>query len=124
MCIGVPDHRPQNDTADPHPLPTKVSDDALLQAAIRQVISIATNPVFGDDTCTRCQASLEVAKFLALAAPEQGPALAVALCVYFDFDSDCYTEYSVFTLGAVVTQVVGNADVGHQPTCAAIPLFN
>ncbi|KAI0758376.1 hypothetical protein BC629DRAFT_1598051 [Irpex lacteus] len=46
---------------------------------ITQVLSIDSNPVFGNDTCTKCQASLEVAKFIAMAAPEEGPALAVVL---------------------------------------------
>ena len=77
-----------------------------------QVVSLVNSPVFGGDSCARCLAGLEVGKFVAMAAPELGPALAVALCVYFDFESDCYTEYSVLTLGAVVTQVVANADVG------------
>lgn len=76
------------------------------------MISITANPVFGDDTCTRCQAALEVGKFLAMAAPEQGPALAVALCHHFNFNSDCDTMYGILGLGSVITQVVANADVG------------
>ena len=76
------------------------------------MLSIAANPVFGSDNCQRCQAALEVGKFLAMAAPSEGPALAVRLCEYFDFNSDCATEYGVQTIGAVVTQVIANADVG------------
>ena len=45
-----------------------------------QIVSIATNPIFGDDTCSKCIAGLEVAKFVALAAPSQLPNLAVQLC--------------------------------------------
>ena len=67
------------------------------------MLSIAANPVFGSDNCQRCQAALEVGKFLAMAAPSEGPALAVRLCEYFDFNSDCATEYGVQTIGAVVT---------------------
>ncbi|KAI0094211.1 Metallo-dependent phosphatase-like protein, partial [Irpex rosettiformis] len=54
----------------------------------------------------------EVAKFLAMAAPEEGPTLAVALCNHFGFNSDCATMFGLLGLGSVVTQVVANADVG------------
>lgn len=47
-----------------------------------------------------------------MAAPEQGPPLAVALCNYFNFNSDCATMFGPLGLGGVVTQVVANADVG------------
>ena len=76
------------------------------------MLSIASNPVFGTDNCQRCQAALEVGKFLALAAPEQGPALAVRLCDHFGFNSNCAAEFGINALGGVVTQVVANADVG------------
>ncbi|KAI0937249.1 hypothetical protein AcV5_005199 [Taiwanofungus camphoratus] len=107
-----PETIPQLDTDEPHPLPPTASSSQLLEQAVTQIISISTNPVFGDDTCTRCQASLEVAKFLALAAPEQGPNLAVRLCEYFDYTSDCETEYGIYTLGSPITQVIAYADVG------------
>ncbi|THH33122.1 hypothetical protein EUX98_g1075 [Antrodiella citrinella] len=103
---------PKNDTADPHPLPPKASDSLLLAHAIEQILSIASSAVFGSDTCTRCQAGLEVAKFLAMAAPSEGPALAVAICNHFNFNSDCFTEFGPLGLGSVVTQVVANADIG------------
>ncbi|OBZ68610.1 Sphingomyelin phosphodiesterase 2 [Grifola frondosa] len=109
---NIPKGAIQNDTNEPHPLPPKASSSLLLEQAFAQVLSIATNPVFGTDSCTRCQAALEVGKFLAMAAPEQGPALAVQLCEHFSFNKDCATQYSVDTIGAVVTQVIANADVG------------
>ena len=84
----------------------------MLEAAYAQVLSIAANPVFGADNCQRCQAALEVGKFLALAAPEQGPNLAVALCEAFDYADDCETEYGFYTLGTPITQVIAYADVG------------
>ncbi|KAI0347728.1 sphingomyelin phosphodiesterase [Trametopsis cervina] len=112
LSLTDPNHIPKNDTKDPHPLPNKASSSLLFRHAIEQVLSIASNPVFGTDTCTRCQAALEVGKFLAMAAPDQGPALAVALCHHFNFNSDCDTQFGILGLGAVVTQVVANADVG------------
>lgn len=105
-------HPDQNDTQDPRILPPKASSSRLAALAFAQVLSIASNPVFGTDTCTRCQAALEVAKFLALAAPEEGPAFAVRVCDHFNFNGDCATEFDILGLGTVVTQVVANADVG------------
>ncbi|THH00668.1 hypothetical protein EW026_g1883 [Hermanssonia centrifuga] len=112
LALTDPNSIPRNNTKDPHPLPPKASESLLLTQAIAQVLSISTNPVFGTDTCTRCQAALEVGKFLAMAAPEQGPAFAVAICDHFNFNSDCPTMFGLLGLGSVVTQVVANADVG------------
>lgn len=97
---------------DPHPLPPKASPSQLLSAAVTQILSIAENPVFGNDTCTRCQAALEIAKFLAMAEPEQGPPLAVQICDHFDFNPDCEGQYGIFGAGSPVTQAIANADVG------------
>ncbi|CCL98101.1 uncharacterized protein FIBRA_00095 [Fibroporia radiculosa] len=107
-----PETIPQVDAWEPHPLPPTASSGQLLEYAVQQIASIAANPIFGNDTCAQCTAALEVAKFLALAAPEQGPSLAVKLCEYFDYADDCETEYGIFSLGSPITQVVAFADVG------------
>ncbi|KIJ57765.1 hypothetical protein HYDPIDRAFT_34809, partial [Hydnomerulius pinastri MD-312] len=73
-----PANFPQNDTVDPHPLPLASTPSQLLSQAVAQIAAIAANPSFEGNTCAQCQASLEVAKFLVLAAPEQGPLLAEA----------------------------------------------
>ncbi|KAJ7757507.1 sphingomyelin phosphodiesterase [Mycena metata] len=112
LALTSPDTIPTNDTTDPHPLPPVASSSLLLQQAIAQIISISTNPVFAGNTCAQCQAGLEVAKFLALAAPEQGPSLAVELCFHFKFSSTCGTSFSRLALGSVITQVIANANVG------------
>ncbi|KAJ6486083.1 sphingomyelin phosphodiesterase [Mycena vitilis] len=112
LSLTDPDTIPTNDTTDPHPLPPVASSARLLEQAIAQIVAISTNPMFGTNTCARCQAGLEVAKFLALAAPEQGPELAVQLCFHFKFSSTCGTTYSRLALGSVITQVVANANVG------------
>lgn len=112
LKLTSPSTIPQNNTVDPHPLPPVASADRLRRQASAQIHSIAVNPVFGNNTCARCQAGLEVAKFLALAAPEEGPALAVELCEAFAFSTTCSTDYSVLSLGSVITQVIANADVG------------
>ncbi|KAF7302948.1 SER THR protein phosphatase family protein [Mycena kentingensis (nom. inval.)] len=107
-----PNTIPTNNTADPHPLPPTASGALLLDQAFKQIVAISTNPVFGDNSCARCQAGLEVAKFLALASPENGPTLAVRLCDFFKFSSTCPTSFSRLALGSVITQVVANANAG------------
>ncbi|KAJ7146299.1 Metallo-dependent phosphatase-like protein [Mycena epipterygia] len=112
LALTSPDTIPTNDTTDAHPLPPVASSSLLLQQAFAQIVAISTNPTFGTNTCARCQASLEVAKFLALASPENGPTLAVQLCFHFNFSSTCGSTYSRLALGSVITQVVANANVG------------
>nr|GAT46312.1 SER THR protein phosphatase family protein [Mycena chlorophos] len=102
---------PKNDTTDPHPLPPTASASLLLEQAFNQIIAISTNANF-NSSCAKCQAGLEIAKFLALAAPAQGPVLAVRLCEHFNFSSTCGNQYSGLALGSVITQVVANANVG------------
>ena len=102
----------QLDNYEPHPLPPPAAGDQLLKYAIQQITTIANSSVFAGDSCTACLAGLEVAKFLALAAPEQGPNLAVALCEAFDYADDCATWYSFYTFGTPITQVIAYADVG------------
>ncbi|KAG1794909.1 sphingomyelin phosphodiesterase [Suillus plorans] len=111
FSLTDPQNIPQNDTVDPHPLPPQASSQQLLQQAVAQIKSIAVNPMF-TTSCARCQASLEVAKFLALAAPEQGTNLALTLCEYFDYSSSCEKNYGPLVLGPILTQVASFADVG------------
>ena len=80
--------------------------------AIEQIQSIAQNPVFVGNTCAACQATLEVAKFLFMAAPETGPPFMIALCQHFKLSGDCYTMFGKLDIGSVATQVIANADVG------------
>ncbi|PIL31549.1 hypothetical protein GSI_06251 [Ganoderma sinense ZZ0214-1] len=102
---------PKNDTKDPHILPPKAASRQILESAFQQILSIANNSNFGTN-CAKCQAGLQAGKFLALAAPELGPELAVRVCEHFNFNSDCATQYGIFSLGSVVTQVIAAADVG------------
>ncbi|KAN0134393.1 Metallo-dependent phosphatase-like protein [Lactarius tabidus] len=106
-----PEDIPQDDTQDPHPLPPRASDALILQSAIAQVQGLFVNPSFTSDSCTLCTATLQVAKFLSLAAPEQGPAFFVFLCQQLQLSSSCNTTYGATTYGSVLTQVLANADV-------------
>ncbi|KAJ7070534.1 sphingomyelin phosphodiesterase [Mycena amicta] len=112
LALTDPDTIPTNDTTDPHPLPPTASSSLLLEQAFNQIIALSTNPTFGTNNCARCQAGLEVAKFLSLASPENGPVLAVRLCEFFNFSTTCGSSFSRLALGAVITQVVANANVG------------
>lgn len=49
-------------------------------------------------------------KFVALAAPEEGPAAVISLCEAFDLSTDCPTAYGKLALGSVITQVLASAD--------------
>ncbi|KAF9270730.1 sphingomyelin phosphodiesterase, partial [Marasmius fiardii PR-910] len=111
LSLTSPDTIPVNNTVDPHPLPPKAPTSYLYAQAVAQIKSIAANPTFGS-SCAKCQAGLGIAKFLALAVPEEGPKLAVELCEFFKFSSTCETTFDLFGIGSVVTQVVANADVG------------
>lgn len=112
LSLTNPDTIPQQNLADPHPLPPKASAERLRDQALAQLDSILTNTIFGNNTCARCQALLEVVKFSALAAPEQTPDLIVHICGIFKLSPTCDSVYGRLGVGAVITQVLSNADVG------------
>ncbi|KIK07363.1 hypothetical protein K443DRAFT_627618 [Laccaria amethystina LaAM-08-1] len=120
FALTDPNHIPQNDTIDPHPLPPVASSSQILNIAITQLQSISANPVFTNNTCALCQASLEVAKFLSLTAPEHGPEFFAHFCNTFKLSSTCNVTYSLSGLGSVITQVIANADVGGYDGQASI----
>lgn len=101
----------QNDTQDIHPLPPTASGPVILQNAITQVQELFVNSVFSNDSCATCIATLGIAKFLSLAAPDQGPAFTAFLCQQYKLSTTCNTTYGATTYGPVLTQVFANADV-------------
>ncbi|THH03993.1 hypothetical protein EW145_g5843 [Phellinidium pouzarii] len=115
FSLTDPDSVPVNDTSDPHPLPPRVSPSTLIAHAIQQLQALVTpetpNSPFVNNTCAACQAALGVVKFVALAAPEEGPAVVEALCETFKLSSTCSTAYGPYALGPVVTQVLAAANV-------------
>ncbi|KAI9455924.1 Metallo-dependent phosphatase-like protein [Lactarius psammicola] len=102
---------PQDDPQDRHPLPRRASGPVILQDSIAQVQGLFINSAFANNSCALCTATLLVAKLLALAAPEQGPAFTVFLCQQLKLSTRCNTTFGATTLGPVVTQVLANADV-------------
>ena len=111
LFLTTPDNIPQHNT-DPHPLPPVASSRRLHDEALAQMQSILANPAFGTNTCARCQATLEILKFISLAAPEQGPDLVVALCQLRNLSRNCQEIYNRQSLGSVITQVLANGDIG------------
>ncbi|KAI0027960.1 sphingomyelin phosphodiesterase [Vararia minispora EC-137] len=112
FSLTDPKNIPQVDVKDPHILPPKQSSDAILSAALAQISSIGQNAFFANSSCARCQAQLLAAKVVALAAPERGPDVAVALCETFQVSTTCNTTWGADALGSVITQVLAFADVG------------
>ncbi|KAI9455922.1 Metallo-dependent phosphatase-like protein [Lactarius psammicola] len=111
LGLTDPKNIPQNDPQDPHPLPQRASGPVILANAITQVQGLFVNSAFTNNSCALCTATLQVAKLLALAAPEQGPAFTVFLCQQFKLSTRCNTTFGATTLGPVLTQVFANADV-------------
>jgi sphingomyelin phosphodiesterase len=113
----------QDNTQDPHFLPPRASDGSLLQTAISQLKWLFTNPAIANNPCTLCTAALQIAKFLSLAAPEQGPAFFVALCQQLKLSSSCNNTFGPTTLGPVLTQVLAFANVsGYDGQVRAVAL--
>lgn len=112
-ALTDPNNIPINDTGDPHPLPPVASSSQLFNNALTQLHSIASSPIFANDTCGRCQAILGVAKFVSLATPSNGPAFFTQFCNTFKLASNCTITYGQFSgIGSIITQVVANADTG------------
>jgi hypothetical protein len=94
-----------------------------LENAQNQVKWLFANPTIAISKCTLCTASLQIAKFLSLAAPEQTPPFFVFLCQQFKLSSSCNSTFSATTLGSVLTQVVANANIsGYDGQVRAVTL--
>lgn len=124
FSLTNPDAIPQQDLADPHPLPPTASAGRIHDEALIQLKSIIANANFGNNTCARCQALLEVLKFVALAAPEQTPDLLIETCNLLQLSSTCNVTFGRANDGAVMTQVLSNADVGGFDGQVREPLFH
>ncbi|KAH9964118.1 Metallo-dependent phosphatase [Russula dissimulans] len=123
-----PNDIPQNDTQDPHPLPEPASGESLLQNALSQFDWILTDATLEQDKCATCISVLNVAQFLSLAAPEQGPAFFVFLCQELELLFVCEKEFSATTYGSVLTQIFAKANVrgydGQMCPRPALPPLN
>ncbi|KAG6867077.1 hypothetical protein C0993_007005 [Termitomyces sp. T159_Od127] len=112
LSLTDPDALPLQDTADRHILPPVASPSKIRNQAVQQIGSINNNSVFANDSCARCLAMLEVLKFVALAAPKQGPDVVVDICNTLKISTTCEATMGRLSLGSVITQVAANMDAG------------
>ncbi|KAF9469756.1 sphingomyelin phosphodiesterase [Collybia nuda] len=114
FSLTNPNTLPKENTADPHPLPPKALPSKLYDNALGQIRSLAVSPIFAANACARCISILEILKLVSLTVPEKTPDLLVALCNLLKLASPaaCTDNYSRLGVGAVITQVLANADVG------------
>lgn len=106
--------------ADPVLYPEPVANlsdtaaEAIIAASISQVLDIASanNSAFTDN-CSKCVAALAIGQMVAKIAPSHLPAAMVQLCqtTGFSTNSTCQSTYEAGSFGAVLTQVLANADV-------------
>ena len=88
------------------------SAEALVQSAIANITEIIVgDTVIGN--CSKCTASLSVAKVVAQYAPQSVPDMLVTLCEKFKFASNdtCKNTYEATSYGAIYTQILVLADV-------------
>jgi len=110
LSLTDPNSIPLEDTKDPNPLPARAPSSVIGAQALIQINSIIANQNFG--SCAQCQSLLEVLKFISLAAPEQGPAVTIALCQHYNLSPNCTATHGLSGLGSVYIQVIAKADVG------------
>ncbi len=99
-----------------YPQPLANISNSSMQALLQQAFTNISGIILGDaivGNCTKCQASLSVAKVLAQYAPTRVPTLLVELCQAFNFSSNatCLANYAAGSFGAIWTQVLAIADV-------------
>lgn len=87
---------------------------AVIAASISQVLDIvsANNSAF-TDSCSKCVAALSIGQMVAKIAPSYLPDAMVQLCQITEFstNSTCESNYQAGNFGAVLTQVLAEADV-------------
>jgi hypothetical protein len=91
---------------------SNASAEALVKSAITNITAIILgNTVTGN--CSKCTASLSVAKTVAQYAPESVPDMLVTLCKKFQFQSNatCKNTFEATSYGAIYTQILALADV-------------
>lgn len=88
--------------------------EAVVAASIAQVLDIvsANNSAF-TDSCSKCVAALSIGQMVAKIAPSHLPDAMVQLCqtTGFSTNATCESNYEAGNFGAVLTQVLAEADV-------------
>jgi sphingomyelin phosphodiesterase len=106
---GVP---PINATS-PQPPPLQFNATQIAAFAEAQIDGIIASHAF-EGNCSKCIASVEVVKFLALAYPAEVPPLLINLCKKYQFtdNTTCEMKYASSVLGAYLTQIAARLNVG------------
>ncbi|TKA69398.1 hypothetical protein B0A49_06375, partial [Cryomyces minteri] len=118
LNLTNPDTIPDNDP-DPiyYPEPIANLSTPAANAFIKNIVAQVSEIIEGTSivgNCSKCIASLSVAKSAALLVPESVPDAMVQLCKKYKFYSNatCEEKFQATTFGAVWTQVLAFADVG------------
>lgn len=113
-----PNTIPTNDTRDPIYYPpvianlTDAQKQIIISNAVSEIGDIFNNSVFSTN-CSKCVASLSVAKNAAQFAPELIPQTLISLCESYKLHSNgtCIVDFEATTFGDIWTQIISLADV-------------
>ena len=94
------------------PVPLQFNPTQIAAFAQQQIEGIIASSAF-EGNCSKCIASLEVVKFLALSQPDQVPSLIQSLCMKYKFadNTTCQLKYSSTALGPYLTQIFARMSV-------------
>lgn len=118
LNLTNPNTIPTNDTRDPLYYPpvianlTDAQKQTVISSAVSEIGDIFNNPVFSTN-CSKCVASLSIAKNAANLAPELIPQTLIALCEAYKLHSNatCTVDFEATTFGDIWTQIIALADV-------------
>jgi sphingomyelin phosphodiesterase len=113
---------PSVNTSSPLPEPLTFNAAQIGAFAQEQIDGIIASTAF-EGNCSKCIASLEVVKFLALSQPAQVPALLQNTCKKHKFTNNttCELRYSSSVLGTYLAQIAARLSVSTddmQTVCA------
>lgn len=118
LNLTNPNTIPTNDTRDPIYYPpvianlTDAQKQIIISNAVSEIGDIFNNSVFSTN-CSKCVASLSVAKNAAQFAPELIPQTLISLCESYKLHSNgtCIVDFEATTFGDIWTQIISLADV-------------
>jgi sphingomyelin phosphodiesterase len=113
---------PSVNASSPLPEPLTFTATQIGAFAQEQIDGIIASTAF-EGNCSKCIASLEVVKFLALSQPAQVPALLQNICKKYKFtdNTTCELRYSSSVLGIYLAQIAARLSVSTddmQTVCA------
>ncbi|KAF8340731.1 uncharacterized protein EI90DRAFT_2906259 [Cantharellus anzutake] len=118
--LSSPVFYPRNNTQDPAVFPPTPPADQLYTLFLNQLTEIIETPSFGGG-CGSCLAAFQVGQVIALTNPHLVTDLLVSLCEKYQYQTDCRERYYPSRFGAIITQVLANANLsgyGGQIICS------